>query len=123
MATLERKQMILTTYMAVLAMENGKKMATASLSLLEVTGPVDHVIYFVSDLVPIIPISKEFRRVSPFYVPHIVQPDQLSCDERLILISNESVVDVIIQVDENQAFLPDGISIGILKKAFLFYHA
>ncbi|ESN92829.1 hypothetical protein HELRODRAFT_164960 [Helobdella robusta] len=38
MATLERKQMVLTTYMAVLAMENGMKMATASLSLLKVTG-------------------------------------------------------------------------------------
>ncbi|ESN90776.1 hypothetical protein HELRODRAFT_182604 [Helobdella robusta] len=38
MATLERKQMILSTYMAVLAMENGLKMATASLSLLKVTG-------------------------------------------------------------------------------------
>ncbi|ESN93949.1 hypothetical protein HELRODRAFT_180358 [Helobdella robusta] len=37
MATLERKQMVLTTYMAVLAMENGMKMATASLSLLKVT--------------------------------------------------------------------------------------
>ncbi|ESO12072.1 hypothetical protein HELRODRAFT_158482 [Helobdella robusta] len=38
MATLERKQMVLTTYMAVLAMENGMKMATTSLSLLKVTG-------------------------------------------------------------------------------------
>ncbi|ESN98209.1 hypothetical protein HELRODRAFT_177072 [Helobdella robusta] len=38
MATLERKQMVLTTYMAVLAMENGMKVATASLSLLKVTG-------------------------------------------------------------------------------------
>ncbi|ESO00441.1 hypothetical protein HELRODRAFT_175872 [Helobdella robusta] len=37
MATLERKQMALTTYMAVLAMENEMKMATASLSLLKVT--------------------------------------------------------------------------------------
>ncbi|ESO02854.1 hypothetical protein HELRODRAFT_174287 [Helobdella robusta] len=36
MATLERKQMVLTTCMAVLAMENGMKMATASLSLLKV---------------------------------------------------------------------------------------
>ncbi|ESO00272.1 hypothetical protein HELRODRAFT_176132 [Helobdella robusta] len=35
MATLERKQMILTTYMTVLAMENGMKMATASMSLLK----------------------------------------------------------------------------------------
>ncbi|ESO08346.1 hypothetical protein HELRODRAFT_169157 [Helobdella robusta] len=39
MATLEKKQMVLTTYMAVLAMENGMKMATASLSLLKVTAP------------------------------------------------------------------------------------
>ncbi|ESN91065.1 hypothetical protein HELRODRAFT_182316 [Helobdella robusta] len=38
MATLERKQMVLTTYMVVLAMENGMKMAIASLSLLKVTG-------------------------------------------------------------------------------------
>ncbi|ESO04402.1 hypothetical protein HELRODRAFT_172783 [Helobdella robusta] len=38
MATLERKQMVLTTYMAVLAMENGMKVATASLSLQKVTG-------------------------------------------------------------------------------------
>ncbi|ESO08368.1 hypothetical protein HELRODRAFT_169185 [Helobdella robusta] len=37
MATLERKQTVLTTYMAVLAMENRMKMATASLSLLKVT--------------------------------------------------------------------------------------
>ncbi|ESO10366.1 hypothetical protein HELRODRAFT_183690 [Helobdella robusta] len=37
MATLERKQMVLTTNMAVLTMENGMKMATASLSLLKVT--------------------------------------------------------------------------------------
>ncbi|ESN90893.1 hypothetical protein HELRODRAFT_182471 [Helobdella robusta] len=37
MATLERKQMVLTTYMAVLAIETGMKMATASLSLLKVT--------------------------------------------------------------------------------------
>ncbi|ESN92847.1 hypothetical protein HELRODRAFT_164977 [Helobdella robusta] len=35
MATLERKQMVLTTYMAVFAMENGMKMTTASLSLLK----------------------------------------------------------------------------------------
>ncbi|ESO12154.1 hypothetical protein HELRODRAFT_158619 [Helobdella robusta] len=32
------QEMVLTTYMAVLAMENGMKMATASLSLLKVTG-------------------------------------------------------------------------------------
>ncbi|ESN91238.1 hypothetical protein HELRODRAFT_182093 [Helobdella robusta] len=38
MATLDRKQMVLTTCLAVLAMENGMKMATASLSLLKVTG-------------------------------------------------------------------------------------
>ncbi|ESN99381.1 hypothetical protein HELRODRAFT_162928 [Helobdella robusta] len=38
MATLEKKQKVLTTYRAVLAMENGMKMTTASLSLLKVTG-------------------------------------------------------------------------------------
>ncbi|ESO11721.1 hypothetical protein HELRODRAFT_166741 [Helobdella robusta] len=37
MATLERKQMVLTTYMTFLAMENGMKLATASLSLLKVS--------------------------------------------------------------------------------------
>ncbi|ESN94308.1 hypothetical protein HELRODRAFT_164125 [Helobdella robusta] len=37
MVTLEKKQMVLTTCMVVLAIENGMKMATASLSLLKVT--------------------------------------------------------------------------------------
>ncbi|ESO11873.1 hypothetical protein HELRODRAFT_166954 [Helobdella robusta] len=47
MATLERKQMVLITCMAVLAMENGMKMATASLSLLKDKGNYKAMVKYI----------------------------------------------------------------------------